>query len=312
MTIQWFPGHMHKAKTEIEAALPKIDVVLEILDARCPYSSSNPLLDEIVGDKPRLKILSKSDLADPILIQTWLTFFAENTSHRAWAITTEDIPSIRNIKSLARQIAANREGKDVRCMVVGIPNVGKSTIINHLANRKIAKTGNAPAITQRQQRIPIGDGVTLLDTPGVMWPNVDNPKCGYRLALIGSIRETALDFAEVGFFTAELLANTMPEALQARYKLDALPETTLGLVESIGAKRGCLGKNAVVDLDRASRILVNDFRNGAFGKVTLETPDSMLVEIEETRRLTHERLEKKAEKTAERKRRFRKRNNQSQ
>ncbi|MDE0863867.1 MAG: ribosome biogenesis GTPase YlqF [Rubripirellula sp.] len=305
MAIQWFPGHMHKARLEMQATLPKIDVVIEVLDARIPYSSENPMLEQLRGNKPCLKVLAKSDLADDTRTAEWVDFLDSGQSMRARAVTTEDVPTIRRLKNVAARMVPHREGRTVTIMVAGIPNVGKSTIINYLAGRKIAKTGNTPAVTKQQQRVPIGDSVTLLDTPGVLWPNVENVNSGYRLALLGSIKETAMDYADIGFFAARFMAAEFPDRLKERYNLDEIPEAELQIIEAIGRKRGCLGKNNSVDLDRASRILVTELRSGGMGKFTLETPETMKREKARTEIEMAEKAERATEKDAKRKKRFR-------
>ncbi|QDV87112.1 ribosome biogenesis GTPase YlqF [Planctomycetes bacterium TBK1r] len=305
MSIQWFPGHMHKARLEMQATLPKVDVVIEILDARIPYSSENPLLAELRGDKPCLKVLAKSDLADEAMTATWQAYFEQTVGVRSHAVTTDDVPTIRRLKSIATQMVPHRSGRTVTAMIVGIPNVGKSTIINYLAGRKIAKTGNTPAVTKQQQRVNIGDGVTLLDTPGMLWPNVLNANSGYRLALLGSIKETAMEYADIGFFAARYMLAEYPDKLTERYELNPKPTTELEAIEAIGRKRGCLGKNNLVDIDRASRILVTEFRSGVFGRLTLETPKIMEREKTQTAILAAEKAEKDAAKDAKRKKRFR-------
>lgn len=305
MAIQWFPGHMHKARLEMQATLPKVDVLIEVLDARIPYSSENPMLEELRGNTPCLKVLAKSDLADTARTDEWVEFLDQMDNVRARAVTTTDIPTIRRLKHLAARMVPHREGRTVTVMVAGIPNVGKSTLINVLAGRKIAKTGNTPAVTKHQQRVPIGDSITLLDTPGVMWPNVENHNSGYRLAILGSIKETAMDYTDIGFFAARFMAEDFPERLQERYQLEVLPDSELELIEAIGRKRGCLGKNNSVDLERASRILVTELRSGGMGCLTLETPESMKHEKHRTAIEVAEKAERMREKDAKRKKRFR-------
>lgn len=305
MPIQWFPGHMHKARLEIQATLPKVDVVIEVLDARIPYSSENPMLAELRGDKPCLKVLAKSDLADPDLTIQWQEYLGANEGVRARAVTTEEIPTIRKLKQVAGNMVPHKEGKTINTMVVGIPNVGKSTIINVLAGRKIAKTGNTPAVTKQQQRVNIGDGITLLDTPGVLWPNVHNVNSGYRLALIGSIKETAMDYADVGFFGVRYMRQQYPERIAERYRLESLPERELELIEAIGRERGCLRRNGRVDIDRASRIFATELKNGVLGRLTLETPEMMERERRETEIAIAEKAAREKEKDAKRKKRFR-------
>ena len=305
MPIQWFPGHMHKARLEIEATLPKVDVVIEVLDARIPYSSENPMLGDLRGNKPCLKVLAKSDLADPDLTKVWQKFLSEAENIDATAVTTDDISTIRRLKMAAGRLVPHKEGKTIKTMIVGIPNVGKSTLINVLAGRKIAKTGNTPAITKNQQSVNIGDGITLLDTPGVMWPNVENVNSGYRLALIGSIKETAMDYADVGFFAARFIKDYFPDRLRERYKLEELPDIELEIIEAIGRRRGCLGRNNAIDIDRASRILVTEIRSGKLGRLTYETPEIMKREKARTAIEVAEKAERAALKDAKRKKRFR-------
>lgn len=305
MSIQWFPGHMHKARLEMQATLPKVDVVIEVLDARIPFSSENPMLAELRGDKPCLKVLAKSDLADDAMTVAWQKYLDETAGVRARAVTTEEVPTIRKLKYVAGNMVPHKVGKTINTMVVGIPNVGKSTIINVLAGRKVAKTGNTPAITKQQQRVNIGEGVTLLDTPGVLWPNVHNVNSGYRLALIGSIKETAMDYADVGFFGARYMMEHYPERLAERYQLESIPDTELELIEAIGRKRGCLGRNNSVDIDRASRILVTEIRSGGLGRLTFETPQIMEREKIQTAKEMEEKAERTKNKDEKRKKRFR-------
>lgn len=304
MAVQWFPGHMHKARLEIESVLPKVDVVMEILDARIPYSSENPMLAELRGNKPCLKVLAKSDLADNDSTTRWLDYLQEDETIQARSVTTDDVPTIRRLKQVAAKMVPHREGRTMTAMIFGIPNVGKSTIINYLAGKKIAKTGNTPAVTKQQQRVNIGEGVILLDTPGVLWPNVQNVNSGYRLALLGSIKETAMDYAEIGFFAARYLLSHYPDRLMDRYRLDPLPESDLMAIEAIGRKRGCLGRSNRVDIDRASRILVTELRSGELGRLTLESPEMMEQEIRDTEAAIAEKAEKTAARDARRKQRF--------
>ena len=305
MSIQWFPGHMHKARVELQLAIPKVDVVIEILDARIPFSSSNPLLAELTADKPCLKVLAKNDLADEELTAVWQSHFQRTDHTRCNPVTTEDVPGILRLKQTLASMAPQREGKMMKAIVVGIPNVGKSTIINVLAGRKIAKTGNEPAITKQQQNINIGDGITLVDTPGMLWPNVHHLHSGYRLALLGSIKDTAMDYADVGFFGARYLLKQYAPRLTDRYEIEPIPDSELSAIEAIGRRRGCLGKGNVVDIDRASRILITDIRSGALGRLTFETPATIEHEVAQTEREMAEKAERDAKKDAKRKKRFR-------
>ncbi len=267
MQIQWFPGHMHKARLQIKEAMPRVDLFIEVLDARIPYSSENPMLGELRGQKPVLKLLAKSDLADPKRTRQWLAYLDQQSGTSAISISTKDPGRIRNLSQLCREILPQKqpELQTITTMIVGIPNVGKSTLINILAGRPVAKTGNEPAVTKGQQRINIGDGITLMDTPGVLWPNVENPSSGLRLATIGSIKDTAMDYEDVAWFAAKYMLPNYPEGLRERYDIELLPTDATEFLELIGRKRGCLGRSGVVDFDRASRIFLNELLRGDAG-----------------------------------------------
>lgn len=245
-SIQWFPGHMHKARKEIEEAMPKVDVIIEVLDARIPFSSENPLIKSFRNTndgKPVVKVLNKRDLADPEMTQLWIDHLEKEQGVKAIAVTTENLNEVNQIMELCRKLAPHREeaGKKIRTMIMGIPNVGKSTIINALAGRTVAITGNQPAVTRQQQRINLDNGVLLSDTPGILWPKVENPHSGFRLAATGAIKDTAMDYIDVAFFTIEYLIKAYPDMIKARYNLDnELPESEIELMEEIGRKRGCL------------------------------------------------------------------------
>ena len=234
-SIQWFPGHMHKAQKEIAEAIPQIDVIIEVLDARIPFSSENPMIAELKGDKPVVKVLNKRDLADPEMTQLWIDHFEKEHNVKAIAITTSQAQEVNKIMELVRKLAPHREeiGKNIRTMIMGIPNVGKSTIINSLAGRTIAVTGNQPAVTRRQQRINLQNGIVLSDTPGILWPKVENPHSGFRLAATGAVKDTAMEYDEVAFYTVEYLAQAYPEKLQERYQIEELPESDVELMEAV-------------------------------------------------------------------------------
>jgi len=280
MSIQWFPGHMHKAQLQIKETLPKVDLLIELLDARIPFSSENPMLAALRGKKPCLKVLSKSDLADPARTSEWQSHLEQQNGVKARAVSTTQPGRIARLTDACHKMLPDRhgQGRPIRTMVVGIPNVGKSTLINILAGRKIAKTGNEPAITKGQQQVSIDKGILLLDTPGVLWPNVENENSGYRLAATGAIRDTAMEYPDVAHFVGGYLLKNYPEALTARYSLDATPADQIALLDAIGSKRGCLMKGGVVDYDRTSRIFINDLRAGALGPITFETPEMIAQE----------------------------------
>ena len=306
MNIQWFPGHMHKARVQMAEILPKVDLVIEVLDARIPYSSENPMLAELRGNTPCLKVMNKSDLADPDLTGDWRAFFERTNGVKARSVTTEQPKLIRQLANVCSDMFPEKRGigKHVTAMICGIPNVGKSTLINILAGRKVAKTGNEPAVTKAQQRIKLSNGVVLLDTPGVLWPNVSNAKSGYRLAIIGSIKDTAMEYEDVAHFAAGFLLSSYADRVVERYSLSPTPTTALELLDAIGKKRGCLNKRGVIDYERVSRILLTELRSGKLGPLTLETPGMMESEKVEAAAILQEKEEAKAKRKAERKARF--------
>lgn len=266
---------MHRAQKQIQAVLPRIDLVIELLDARIPFSSENPMLAELRGKKPCLKVLSKSDLADPALTAKWQAHFESQTGVRARPITTKQAGTIARLTDVCQKMIPERSSvnKPVRTMIAGVPNVGKSTLINVLAGRKVAKTGNEPAITQNQQEINVGKGVVVLDTPGILWPRIENESSGYRLAATGAIKDSAMEHTDVAYFLAGYLLENYYDQLTERYALEAPPDGAVALLDTIGQKRGCLRKGGIVDYDRTSAIFLTDFRSGALSGITLETPE---------------------------------------
>lgn len=299
MQIQWYPGHMHKASKEIKYALPDIDLLIEILDARIPYSSQNPMLARLRGGKPCIRVLNKTDLADPELTKQWQEYLEREQAVKTLAVTTQQPDKIKQIIDLCGKMLPDRTaaGKVIRTMIMGIPNVGKSTIINVLAGRVIAKTGNEPAVTKQQQRINLGKNIVLSDTPGVLWPNVENRHSGYRLAATGAVKDTAFEHADIALYALDYLRRAYPEPLRQRYRLETLPAEAQALLEAIGAKRGCLRAGGIVELDKAAKLLLTELRAGTIGRITLETPDMIAAEMAE---LAEIRAEKAAEREARR------------
>lgn len=306
MAIQWYPGHMHKASKEMKQILSQVDQFIEVLDARIPFSSENPMLAEIRGEKPTIKILNKSDLADPERTAEWQAYLEQQKNVKTIALSASEPERAKDILDLCHKLMPNKSAteKQISAMIVGIPNVGKSTLINTLAGRTIAKTGNEPAVTKMQQRIKLERSIVLFDTPGVLWPNLENPHTGYRLAVTGAIKETAVDNADIAFYGIGYLMKVYPELLTQRYELEQLPSTEIELLESIGAKRGCLRAGGQVDLDRVSKIVLTEFRSAMIGAITLETPAMMEQELVELEKI---RAEKKAKKEARKQRRKAKR-----
>jgi ribosome biogenesis GTPase A len=295
MQIQWYPGHMHKAGREIKESLPKTDLVIEILDARIPFSSANPLLAQLRGDKPCLKVLNKTDLADPELTAAWQDYLEREHGVKTLALTSREPEKVRKIPELCRKILTDQVQNDriVHALIMGIPNVGKSTLINILAGRTVAKTGNEPAVTKTQQRIAIGSNVVLLDTPGMLWPNIENKNSGYRLAATGAIKDTALHHEEIAAFVAGYLGRHYPACLHNRFQLEQIPETADEVLEAIGRKRGCLSAGGRVELDKAAKILLAELRSATLGRISLETPAMMEQEMAETAAIREQKEEKK-------------------
>ncbi|MBU9714575.1 ribosome biogenesis GTPase YlqF [Evansella tamaricis] len=282
MTIQWFPGHMAKARREAKEKLKLIDVVIELVDARIPLSSRNPVIDELAKGKPRLVLLNKADLADPNHTKAWMSYF-ENLGNAVLQIDAQKGTGVKSIsqevQKLAKPLTDKMRAKGmnpraIRALILGIPNVGKSTIINRLAGKKIAKIGDKPGITKAQQWIKVGKQMELLDTPGILWPKFEDQAVGYRLALTGAIKEEILDFQEMSVFLLRFLKDHYPERLKERYQLTLIPEDVIELFEEIGKKRGCLMSGGIVDYDRVAEILFREFRSGTMGRISLETPST--------------------------------------
>ncbi len=273
--INWFPGHMNKARRELAEAMRQTDVVIEVLDARLPWSSRNPLLAKLRGERPCLRLLNKADLADPDVTRAWVEAFRDEEGLRVLPFEGTKPADLKKIPALCRKLAPHRTapGKTVRCIVVGIPNAGKSTLINGLIGRRSAKVGDKPAVTRGQQKFNVDAGISVSDTPGVLWPKLEDQAGAYKLAASGAIRETAFDPIDVAQFALELLAERYPDLLRARFKSDDLPEGGRALVEWVGRRRGLLGKGGAVDLDRAADVALRELQTGKIGRVSLEGPE---------------------------------------
>jgi ribosome biogenesis GTPase A len=289
MTIQWFPGHMTRAKRQIEEKLKLIDVVVELLDARIPQSSRNPMIDEITGHKPRLILLNKADLADPDRTAAWSRFYRDQ-GHSVLAIDANTGTGIKEIagkakellrEKIQRQIDKGMKPRPIRALIVGIPNVGKSTLINRLAGRNIAITGDRPGVTKGQQWIKTGGELELLDTPGILWPKFDDPIAGFRLAATGAIKEDVLHIDEVACFVLRDLVQHYRDILSERYGLTNLPaelpdlQSAVEVLEQIGRRRGCLAGGGHVDYEKAAGIVLRELRAGKLGRMTLEGPEEL-------------------------------------
>ncbi|WP_168122271.1 ribosome biogenesis GTPase YlqF [Paenibacillus sp. HB172176] len=286
MSIQWFPGHMTRAKRQIQDKLKLIDIAIELLDARVPLSSRNPMVDSILQGKPRLIVLNKSDLADPRATEQWMSYF-DHEGHACVSVDSHTGTNVGHIpvkarellrEKIDRQIAKGMNPRAVRGLIVGIPNVGKSTLINRLAGRNIALTGDKPGVTKGQQWIKAGKDLELLDTPGILWPKFEDQLVGYRLAMTGAIREQILNVDDIAYFAVLELAKRYWPILAERYQLDNPPsdfednEEIVRVMEDIGRRRGCLVSGGRVDLEKASGIILRDLRAGKLGRITLEAP----------------------------------------
>ena len=272
LALQWYPGHMTKARRELAELMPSQDVLVEVLDARMPGSSANPVIAELRGDRPCVRILTRADLADPEITTAWLRHLGAAAGVRAFAATTRDPADTRKrfADALARLGLRSAPGRPVRALVAGIPNVGKSTLLNTLLDRVVAKVGDKPAVTVRQQKVALASGTILTDSPGLMWPKIEDDQVGLRLALAGSIPDTAIEHVALARAGCELLARRYPALLQARFKLAELPATGHALLEAIGRRRGCLGPGGAIDLHKAAELLIHELRAGTLGRISLD------------------------------------------
>lgn len=286
MSIQWFPGHMAKARREVTEKLKLVDLIFELVDARIPYSSRNPMIDELIQHKPRLILLNKADMADKELTLEWIRVFAEQ-GIKTLAINAQAGEGLREMTQAAHDLLKEKferlkakgvRGRAIRAMIVGIPNSGKSTLINRLAKKNIAKTGNTPGVTKAQQWIKVGKELELLDTPGILWPKFEDQEVGMRLAITGAIKDTLLNLQDMAVYSLTFLASTYPERLKERYQLDTIPTDILGLFDQIGKQRGCLLGGGLVDYDKVSELVIREIRSQKFGRITFERPEKLNVE----------------------------------
>ncbi|MFC7372152.1 ribosome biogenesis GTPase YlqF [Fictibacillus iocasae] len=282
MTIQWFPGHMAKARREITEKLKLIDVVFELVDSRIPLASRNPMIDQILGSKPRLLLLNKADMADPELTKEWERYFRAK-GIPSLALNSRTGKGVEKIEAAAKELVKEKfdkmrakgivQPRAVRALIVGIPNVGKSTLINRMAGKNIAVTGDKPGVTKKQQWIKCGKSLELLDTPGILWPKFEDETIGRKLAVTGAIKETLFDFSDVILFTLSYLKEEYPERLRERYSIEQFPEETIALFAEIGKKRGCLVSGGEIDFDRAAELILRDLRAEKLGRLTFEKPE---------------------------------------
>lgn len=283
MPIQWYPGHMAKAKREISESLKNVDIVLELRDARIPLASKNPMVDEIVGSKPRLILLNKSNMADKNQTKAWIKYYKEKNI-MALDIDSIDKYNIDKVFPAVKVVLADYIKKqeergianvNIRGLIIGIPNVGKSTFINLLAGRKIAVTGDKPGVTKANLWININPYFKIMDTPGILWPKFEDQEIGYKLAICGSIKDEILELEGISFKAVEYMKDLYPNKLAERYNLDVeeiKDMQTIEVMDLIGAKRGCLLKKGIVDYNRVCKLIINDIRSMKIGAMTFERP----------------------------------------
>lgn len=282
MTIQWFPGHMAKARRQVTEKLKLIDIVYELVDARIPVSSRNPMIDEIVANKPRIILLNKADMADARITKQWLYYFnLKGETTKAIAIDSQTGKGLQQISSLSKELLKEKFDKmqsrgirprAIRALIVGIPNVGKSTLINRLAKKNIAQTGDRPGVTKAQQWVKVGKELELLDTPGILWPKFEDQMVGYRLATTGAIKDTIINLQDIAVFALRFLTEHYPERLRERYALEEIPEDIVDLFDAIGSKRGCMMSGGHVDYDKTAELVIREIRQEKLGKLSFEAP----------------------------------------
>lgn len=284
MNIQWYPGHMTKTRRQIEADLKQVDAVCEIVDARIPMSSRNPDIDTICGAKPRMVILNRMDLADPAATKAWAAYFrnkgmaAVATDCKSKKGIGEFQPAVRTLlREKIERDAAKGMKRPVRVMIVGIPNVGKSTLINQISGRKGAKAENRPGVTRGKQWVTVDSGLLLLDTPGILWPKFDDPEVGMKLAYTGAVKENVIDIEELASRLMELLCRRYPQAVQERYGIEIDSDLPgYELLEAAGKKRGFLMARGEINTERMAKVLLDEYRSGKLGRFTLEEPEELL------------------------------------
>jgi ribosome biogenesis GTPase A len=281
MTIQWFPGHMTSARKKAAETMALTDVVIEVCDARLPEASSNPMIRELRlhRQRPCLKLLNKSDLADPVVTQAWLDYYNSQPGVKAVAISSKKPGEAARVPSLCKGLAPHRNDgiKPLRMLIMGIPNVGKSTLMNALLKRRVAAVGDEPAVTKSQMCIDLGPTMSITDTPGLMWPKIKHDSDGFMLAASHAIGRNAVIDSEVATFLAGLLLRNYPALLAERYGIDVSEMDGVGVVEAVAKKRGCIVKGrrgGELDLEKAGMVLLTDYRNGKLGRISLESPAS--------------------------------------
>ncbi|CAM5186952.1 Ribosome biogenesis GTPase A OS=Ureibacillus acetophenoni OX=614649 GN=SAMN05877842_101452 PE=3 SV=1 [Ureibacillus acetophenoni] len=284
MTIQWFPGHMAKARREVQENLKLVDIVFELIDARLPLSSRNPMIDEVIHQKPRLLILNKADMADESETRKWVQYFADQ-GNVAVAINSFEGKGLQSVTKAAKEILAPKwermksrgmKPRAIRAMIVGIPNVGKSTLINRLAKKNIAKTGNMPGVTKSQQWIKVGKDIELLDTPGILWPKFEDQEVGLKLAITGAIKDAITNMEDIAVYGLQFLSIHYPDRMKERYGITSVSEDLIETFDHIGKLRRVFGQGGEIEYDKVAELIVRDIRDQHLGKLSFDRVDEQL------------------------------------
>jgi len=291
MSVQWFPGHMRESVKILKKAVKKANLVLEVVDARFPFSSTNPYTETLCRDIAKIKVLNKSDLADPDVTEQWLSFYREAAYHQTvyhqttqeatFAVSALSQGDIRELSEYCLAETSINRAEKLKVIVMGIPNTGKSTLINSLAGKKVTRVGNVPAVTRHNQRLSVGKRMDVYDTPGILWPVVEPEERGNILSAGGAVSDTAYEYTDIGAFLAGYMLKRYPELLQNRYNIGISTGDGVEVLRLIGKKRGCLVKGGRIDLQKASEILVNEVRQGKTGRISFEKPDD-ITQLEES------------------------------
>lgn len=279
MTIQWFPGHMAKARRQVTEKLKLVDIIFELVDARIPYSSRNPMIDEIIQHKPRIVLLNKADMADKEITAEWIRYFKDQ-GITALAINSQAGTGLKPIVTEAKVLLQDKfdrykakgvKPRAIRAMIVGIPNAGKSTLINRLHGKNIAKTGNMPGVTKAQQWIKVGNELELLDTPGILWPKFEDQEVGLKLAVTGAIKDAILNMDDVAVYALKYLGNTYPDRVRERFGLEEIPEDVVEMFDKIGLARG-FKQGKEIDYDKVAETVIREIRAEKLGPLSFERP----------------------------------------
>lgn len=309
MTIQWFPGHMAKARRQVTEQLKLVDIIFELVDARLPLSSRNPMIDEVINQKPRLIILNKMDMADETETRRWVQYFDER-GMKAVALNSFEGKGLASVTKAAQEILKEKwdrmkskgmKPRAMRAMIVGIPNVGKSTLINRLAKKNLAKTGNTPGVTKAQQWIKVGKEIELLDTPGILWPKFEDQQIGYKLAVTGAIKDSITNMEDLAVYALRFLEERYPDRLQERYGIEKVDEDLVVTFNAIGQKRRVFGQGGEIDYDQVSLLIIRDLRGEHLGRLTFDRVEDAIAEEARQQAIKEEDAARRAQNAARKK-----------